>query len=435
MSRSSVILAALAVAAPACVAEPGELGSEPEVQLDTAAQALGGITITRDHIVDDVYHYGFVIPVGDTPNAAIAVHRVVRERAPWVPRRTARAVMMLHGDFADFASNFAPVLGASPSDATGIATWLAQHDIDVWGTDRRWAGAPADADLSDFDAMGLDQELDDLGVALAFARGIRLVTAGSTAKLTLIGFSRGGELAYFYASREAAQPASTRHVGGLVPLDVYVSLAPEDEDLRLFFCDLAAYEYDQLAQGFTDVPNDFQQLVGQLALDAPDDPSPFAPRTNRVFALVLAGRTFLFFPASPFYHLAGITLDAAGVPAATRFSPEPVIDHWFASAPPHQSMRESADTDALTCGDAPLPLDLPLSRIRVPLFLLAAAGGYGEHAVYSTTQVGSTDVTTLVIRRLPVEDERFDFGHGDLLYATDAPALAWQPLLDWLTHH
>src|SRR5690242_9394818 len=107
MSRSSVILALLAAAATACVADPA---SEPDAQLDTAAQALGGITITRDHIAGDVYHYGFVIPVGDTPNATIAVHRVVRERAPWIPRRTTRAVMMLHGDFANFASNFAPVL-------------------------------------------------------------------------------------------------------------------------------------------------------------------------------------------------------------------------------------------------------------------------------------------------------------------------------------
>ena len=431
MSRLTVI-APLALAAAACVAEPDP---DPEVQLDATAQELGCITVSRDHIVDDVYHYQFVIPLGTGPNATMAVHRVVRERAPWLPRRTTRAVMLLHGDFASFTSNFAPVLGASPSGATGLATWLAQHDIDAWGADRRWAGAPADGDRSDFDAMGLDQELDDLGVALAFARGVRLATSGSTARLTLVGFSRGGELAYFYASREATRPSSLRHVGGLVPLDVYVSLSPEDEDLRQFFCFSAAAEYDALAQGFTDVPNDFQQAVGQLALDAPDDPSPFPPYTNREWALVLAGQTFFFFPASPFYHLAGITVDADDIPVATRFSPEAVLDHWFASAPPFQSMRESADTDALTCGDPPLPLDVPLSRIRVPVLLVAAAGGYGEHAVYSTTQVSSTDVTALVIRRLPVEQEAYDFGHGDLLYATDAPALAWQPLLDWLTDH
>ena len=97
-------------------------------------------------------------------------------------------------------------------------------------------------------------------------------------------------------------------------------------------------------------------------------------------------------------------------------------------------MLESADTDAQTCGDAPV-LDLPLSRIHVPLFLLGAAGGYGDHALYSTTQVGSSDVTTHVIRQLPPEREAEDFGHGDLLYATRADTLAWQPLLAWLTAH
>jgi hypothetical protein len=98
-------------------------------------------------------------------------------------------------------------------------------------------------------------------------------------------------------------------------------------------------------------------------------------------------------------------------------------------------MREAADTDALTCGDAPLPLDLPLSRIRVPLLLIAAAGGYGEHAVFSTTQVGSTDVTAMVIRQLPAEREAEDVGHADLLFAPDAVHLAWQPLLAWLDRH
>jgi len=118
-----------------------------------------------------------------------------------------------------------------------------------------------------------------------------------------------------------------------------------------------------------------------------------------------------------------------------RESAERAVGEWLASAPPHQSLRESADTDALTCGDAPLPADVPLSRIEVPLLLIAAAGGYGEHALYSTTQVSSTDVTTLVIRQLPVEREAEDFGHADLLFSPDAPGLAWQPLLTWLRAH
>lgn len=430
MSRLLVLVAPIALAA--CVAEP-----DVDVEVDTAAQELGSVEITRDHLAGDVYHYQFVVPVGTTPNAAIAIHRVVRERAPWVPRRANHPIMLLHGDFATFTSNFAPSLAASPSDTTGIATWLAQHDVDVWGVDRRWTRTPADGDLSDYDAMSLGQELDDIGTALAFARGVRLATYGSTAKVTLAGFSRGGELAYFYTAREATRPAALRHVGGLVPLDVYVSLAPEDEDFRQFFCATAAWEYDQLAQGNVDSPNDFFALIGELALDAPDDPSDFADeRTNRQYALALAGRTYLFFPASPFYHLAGPVLPAEpGPPLGLRFTSEARVFHWFASAQPHASMRESADTDAMTCGDAPLPIDVSLANIHVPVFLLGAAGGYGDHAVFSTTQVGSSDVTTHVVRQLPPEQEAEDFGHGDLLYAADAPSLAWQPLLDWLNAH
>jgi hypothetical protein len=405
----------------------------PDVALATAAEELGGVQVTREPVTGDVFHYSFSVRVGDGPNARLPIHRVVRERAPWLPRRATAAVMLLHGDFATFVTNFAPVLGDPPSSATGLATWLAEHDIAVWGTDRRWTVAPeTGADVSDFDAMGVDQELGDIGAALAFARGVRLATDASADRMTLIGFSRGGELAYFYASREATRPAALRHIKGLVPLDVYVSLSPADEDLRQTFCEFARAEYDLLAAGEVDSPNDFQVTVGRLALSAPDDPSPFNPaRTNRGVMLRFVGRTFGVFPAAPLYHLSAPVLDGTNV-TGLRLSSEDAVARWLAGAAPHQSMREAADTDALTCGDPPLPASVPLSRIRVPLLLIAAAGGYGEHAVFSTTQVGSTDVTAMVIRQLPVEREAEDFGHADLLFAPDAVSLAWQPLLAWL---
>jgi pimeloyl-ACP methyl ester carboxylesterase len=424
-------LFALAVSLAACASDP-----TPDVELAATTQQLGGSTVTRDHLAGDVYHYGFTLRVGSGPNAVLRIHRVVREVAPWVPRHATGAVMMMHGDFATFATNFAPVLGTPASSATGIATWLAERDLDVWGLDRRWTQAPETAaDLSDFDAMSLDQELDDIASALAFARGVRLVTDGSTDRMTLVGFSRGGELAYFYASREATRPLAQRHVKGLVPLDVYASLAPADEELRQFFCDSAAYEYDALAAGEVDSPNDFVITLGRLALSAPDELNPFFPRrTNRESMLLLAGQTYRFFPASPLYHLNAPVLDG-GRAIGLRKSSEDVISRWFAGAPAHASLRESADTDAMTCGEGPLPVDAPLSRIEIPLLLLGAAGGYGDHALYSTTQVSSTDVTTLVIRQLPVDREAEDYGHADLLYADDAPAVAWQPLLAWLRQH
>lgn len=420
----------IAVAALAACSDPS-----PDVALATAAEALGGVQIRREHVTGDVFHYGFDLRVGAGPNARLHVDRVVRERAPGVPRHTTAAVMLLHGDFATFVTSFAPVLG-DPQSISGLATWLAERDIDVWGTDRRWTTAPeTGADLSDEGAMSLDQELGDIATALGFARGVRLVGDASTQRMTLVGFSRGGELAYFYASREATRPAALRHVGGLVPLDVYVSLSPADEDLRRTFCEFAAGEYAALADGVTDSPNDFQITAGRLALAAPDDPSPLNPaRSNRDVMRRFVGLTFNFFPATPLYHLIAPVRAGTEV-TGLRLSSDDVVARWLAGAPPHQSMREAADTDALTCGDPPLPVDVPLSRIRVPLLLIAAAGGYGDHAVFSTTQVGSTDVTAMVIRQLPPEREAEDIGHADLLFAPAAESLAWQPLLAWLRRH
>jgi hypothetical protein len=430
---------ALAVLWAACESDVSP-GPELELEVEAAARTvgLGGGSLTRDHIDGDVYHHGFEVRVGDGPNATLAIHRVVRERAPWLPRRTSGAILLMHGDFATFATNFAPTLGDPPSTTTGMATWLAERGIDVWGLDRRWTQAPAvGADLSDFDDMGIDQELDDIGTALAFARAIRLVTDASLDQIVLSGFSRGGQLAYFYASDEATRPSWQRHVKALVPLDVYASLSPEDEEIRQFYCGNAAVEYDLLAAGEVDVPNGLQIDTGRFALEAPDDPSPiplWEGFTNREAMLFLVGKTHFFFPASPVYHLNAPELDGS-FPIGLRESPEDVVATWLAGSAPHQSMRESADTDHLVCGDAPFPADVPLSRIRVPLLLVAAAGGYGDHALYSTTQVSSTDVTALVIRRLPVEREAEDFGHADLLFSPDAPALAWQPLLSWLRRH
>jgi len=404
----------LLVIVAACAVEPA-----PE-ELASTTQALSA---TRDHVAGDVYHYSFTLRVGSGPNAVLHVDRVVRERAPWVPRHSSGAVMMLHGDFATFATNFLP----------GVAPWLAERGLDVWGVDRRWAHA---TDTTDFATMGLAQELDDIGIALGFARATRLVTDGSVERLALVGFSRGGELAYFYAAREATRPALQRHVKAIVPLDVYVSL-PADEPIRASLCEGAAIEQEIVAGGEVDSPNDFQIALGQGALATPDAQNPFQGfypgLTFREAVLALVGQTYQVFQPSPVYHFNGPTL-ADGAVTGLRFSPEPVIDRWLANAPPHQAWAESADTDAQSCGDAP-PLDLPLSRIRVPLLLIAVAGGYGERALFSTTQVGSPDVTTRVIRQLPVAQEAEDFGHADLLYAPAAEALAWQPLLAWLSTH
>jgi hypothetical protein len=131
--------------------------------------------------------------------------------------------------------------------------------------------------------------------------------------------------------------------------------------------------------------------------------------------------------------LAGI-FDGEAI-AGLRETRETFGETWFAAAAPHQSMREVAESDALWCAAPPLPLVIDLSRIEVPLYYLGAAGGFGEHGVFTTTRVRSRDITLDIVHRFGPERVAEDFGHGDLLFATDAPSLAWKPLANWILRH
>jgi pimeloyl-ACP methyl ester carboxylesterase len=359
-----------------------------------------------------VVHQTFDVPVD---GGHVVVHRVARPHT-----RSKDAIVLLHGDFANFSSNFTP-----------MANWLAERGIDVWGIDQRWTQQPRyEPDLSGFDAMGLDQELDDISTALAFVRARR----HDQDKVALAGFSRGGQLAYFYASREAKRPPRMRHVKGVVALDVYASLAASDADLRQWYCNNAASEYADLAAGNVDVYNVFQLTVGQHYLADPDAPSLWDETlTTREMMLWLLGQTYQFFAPSENYHLNGPTLDASGLPTGLRFSSETAVATWLATGSWHQALRESADTDQVLCD--PTAFDVPLSRIRIPVLSIAAAGGYGARAAHSVAQTSSSDKTSILIRTLPVAREAEDYGHADILFASTAPVRAWQPLLSWLRAH
>ena len=403
--------------------------AESVTDLGEIDQAVS-LTFTREHVVADIYHYTATVPVGTQPNAALRIHRIVREVAPFVPRRTPHAAMLLHGDFATFITNFAPTLGNPTSPAPGLAPYLAAQNIDVWGVDRRWTLPAPDDDVSDLGEMTVAQELDDLRLALGLARIARV----SSERLALVGFSHGAQLAYIYASVEAARPAWQRHVDAIVPLDWYGGFGPDQTDLRATTCEVAAAEYEAAAAGVTDSTNDFAITLGQLALDAPDDPSPFNPaRTNRQVMLRYAAQTYVFGTLSPTYHfLAGVN-GANGLPTGLSATSEAAAAAWLAGAPLHEPMIEDGDFNAQLCGDGTTPIDAPLSRIHVPLFYIGAAGGTGEGGLPATTQVSSSDVTTLVVS--VTDDVLTDYGHADLLYADDAPSRVWLPLATWLAHH
>jgi hypothetical protein len=345
--------------------------------------------------------------------------------------------MMLHGDFATFVTNFLPAAGDPASPVSGLAAYLASRDVDVWGLDRRWTLPDAGGDTSDFGAMGVVEELDDLDGAIAFARATRLATGGGGDRIALAGFSHGGELAYAFAARDGGRPKKLRQISALAPLDVYYDLAPADADLRAFACSNAAAEGDALAQGTVDAPNDFFVALGQLDRSAPLDPSPLfgPPFTNRDAMYFTAGLTYQFAPYTPLYHLIAPVLDGDGNVASLRYTTEEATSAWFAGAPPHQSLRESAELDAIWCGTPPPGADAPLSNITVPVFYLGAAGAFGAHGLFTTTQLGTNDVTTVIVQKLGANRVAEDFGHGDLLFAAGAKQAAWSPLAAWLVAH
>jgi len=399
MHRSFAPCLALACAlVPACATDDTDVSSTT----DSVSQDLS-LGFHREHVTGDIYHYTLTLPVGRTANAAIRVHRVVRELAPFVPRPTAHAAMLLHGDFADFDSIFEP----------GLAPYLAANNTDVWGMDRRWTLATTD--ISDFGTMSVAQELGDLKTALTLARATRSADGSGTGKLALVGFSHGAQLAYIYAAADGSQ------IGSLAALDFFAAYSPADAALQAASCDNSAFEYQLVAGGTTDSPNDFFIQAGSLDETAPNDVSPIdPPMTNREFMLFLLGQTYQFAPITPDYRLLQLSADGNSF----AHTPELTADHWLEQAPPHQSMLEAADLDAQLCGNGPIAA--PLSNIRVPLFYLGAEGAVGAHGLYTTTQVSSTDVTTRIVP---------NYGHGDLLFATTAQQLAWQPLASWLAHH
>lgn len=167
-----------------------------------------------------------------------------------------------------------------------------------------------------------------------------------------------------------------------MPIDFYGALSPAQGDARAAICANAARQYDALAAGGTDSPNDFFIDLATLARTAPDAESPLLgpPLTNRAAFLLVVGQTYaLGIPYAPFYHLLAPVLDGDAAVGLREVSDAAALA-WFEGATRHQSMREAADLDAVLCGEAP-PVDAPLARIRVPLYYLGAAGGVGARSV------------------------------------------------------
>lgn len=428
MRAHSCIVFMFTAALAACSDDPIVAPDAPvdaQAAMVTIASSEGAavLALERTPLSGDIAEWSVTLQVGLGPDDRIRLHRVVREIAPFVARRSRGGVMFLHGDFSTFDTNFG-------GDA-GMAAALAARDLDVWGVDRRWTLLGAEDDLGSLVGQGFAVGIADTRIALAIARGLRALSGHGAGRMALGGFSRGAHIAYAYAGDEATRPVSQRHVDALVPIDIYARIAAADEEQRQVACALAQEEEDLIAAGVSGIDYTIFQLMGQLAVDDSDGDSPVVPGwTNRRMLLTFVARTFKFYNPTPSYHLAAGVIEE-GLPVDLAYSPTDRIAGWFAAAPTWQSQQEGADSDALWCGDAP-PFDDHLEEVAVPIYALLAAGGFGEYARASVDATASNDKTVVVVT--DQVDVDIDIGHADLLFGEDAAA-EWSPLADWLLAH
>jgi pimeloyl-ACP methyl ester carboxylesterase len=400
-------------------------------QPPAAAAAKAWANAERRVLTGDIAEYTFTLQVGPGPYDVIGVHRIVRETSRGVPAHTQRGVLLAHGGIWDFRAAF---LGR----VHPIPVFLAENGIDVWGIDYRWTRVPAGADTSIMHDWGLAQHASDLGVALNTARHIRALTGSGFDRMFLLGWSLGGWVSYAYLNDDSQLPPGQQNVKAFIPVEIY--LKTNVPSLKTAACQRQQlFEADLAAGNDANATGGLLALIGSLAATDPDGVSFLVPTlTNRQAGLLVGQATFALqggLEPVPFYHLTGGVFDAFGDPAGLTYSNEADLFTFLQLSATYQPNRVYIDGEAATCEATDVPFDDHLADITVPVLYIGAGGGFGEHGVYTTTLLGSVDVSSLIVQKLAPELRLFDYGHGDLFLANDAQQEVWEPLLDWINAH
>ncbi|HET9315686.1 MAG TPA: hypothetical protein VFQ51_08855 [Vicinamibacteria bacterium] len=388
------------------------------------------MAVTRAVVEADVVRYTAVFRVGPGPFDSIVITRVVREHAPGAPIQTRAPMFLIHGSTIAFDAQFV-TRGGAPR---GFAAWLASRDIDVWGIDMRFTQVPATAtDFQSMSAWDFQTDIADTMLATRFARHARRLTAQRYGPLHCLGFSNGASVAYAIGNAEATLDEKDRDVRTLIPVDTVYALSSEHESERALTCGMAAAQAALIELGNLAASNAGIVQVAQLARTRPGDPSPFNTRyTNAQFALLQACSASL--APFPFHRFACVS-DADGLPLDGRFTPAGTIFDALASSAPFRNRSGTRDYFAIPCGEADLPYDDNLASIRLPVLYVAVAGGFGLAGLDTLDRLGSTDVTSLVVKLRPGAPATQEFGHVDTFLASNAPDDVWTPILDWVLLH
>jgi len=385
----------------------------------------------REVLTGDIVHYSFRVQVGAGAYDFIGVHRVVKERKVGQPIKTAKNLFLQHGDSKDFTGMFLNgVRTPNVADDFGIAIFLARNDVDVWGIDQNWALVPAS--VTDFTFMkdwGIENQVDNLKLAMEIAQFARKYSGCGSNALNLSGYSSGVLTGYALLNKEAKLAKNKRVVAGFIPVDCIYKT--NDQVTRETWT--AVYQsYKKMFDEGTYYEGQLMIPIGQAARNNPTGESEIFTGLNNLQA-ALYMTTMPMLPPLTFHYFAGIM--ESDLPVNLQYATIDEMIDFLIDAIPFEADHFELDYSATISDAVPVPWDDNLNLITVPVFNVAAAGGFGENSAYTTTLLGSTDVQNLVVRLHPAGEEALDFGHIDLFMAQNAEALVWTPILNWVKAH
>lgn len=397
------------------------------------------ISVLRLPLRGGLAEYTYIVKVGEGHYDRIGLHRVVKEKRPFVPINTDYAVMMVHGDMCNFHSEF-----LLPTDQQrSSAVYLAQQDIDVWGIDLRWTLVPVlTTDFSFMKDWDTDTHLQDIDVGIKAARSLRKLTGSGEAEIFLLGHSRGAQLVYAYANQETQLPETDRNLRGIIPIDMIYKLPPAEQAMKeAAYARYLAYKSVYDSGKYYTEEGIQTKILATLAGVAPDAPSVAFPNmTNRQAVLFALTSTYATAPASlpsstSFYHYLAGTFDTQGLPTGLRYADYGHVLKVALISADYQSLGEIIDGEAIISDAVEVPYDDYLSEVAVPVLYIGAAGGMGFYGEYTPTLLGSSDQTSLIIAKEAPEAATLDFGHADLVWADNALLEVWQPISQWIKTH
>ena len=391
--------------------------------------------VERQMLVDDIAHYQFVVTVGPGQYDKIRIHRLIKETRPYQPEHPAQAVMFFSGEPTYFMLYVAPLESKAVPRDYAIAIYLAKNDIDVWGMDYRWALVPeSTTDFSFMKTWGMTTDVADAQVALTIARAMRGSPFEPAGPLFLAGLSYGAQITYAIAANDTQRPRKLQNVKGIIPMDE--GLVYTDPAIQAEGCDYLDYARGLIASGTYSYDNRSMGQMGQLAIDSPNDTSPFSPPlTNYQFALVIA--TAPEDEAMP-WHFAGGYFDNTGMPTGLRYTNVRLFEDLLVhNEPPYNPVFVDVEGSAVQCGkpDPDAKVADHLDEVSVPILLIEAAGGFSHSSDYTATFTASHDVTIRNVQLLSDDQQSEDYGHVDLLTGYNAEYLVWQPILEWIKTH